>query len=135
MSASLAQLQERLQTLSTTYQKIQNDLSAAVDARQKLDAQRSENDLVRKEFEKLSPNNTVYKQIGPVLIQQEQEDAKRDVRDRLSLITDNIKAVEGQLTELEGKAEKVKIEIVETQTQLQRLTQPVQATPAGAIAA
>ena len=41
-------LQDRLQTASVEYQKIQNDLTIAVDARQKLDAQLSENELVKK---------------------------------------------------------------------------------------
>ena len=43
-----AALQERLQTASVEYQKIQADLTIAVDARQKLDAQLSENEIVKK---------------------------------------------------------------------------------------
>ena len=43
-----AVLQERLQTASAEFQKIQDDLTVAVDARQKLDAQLSENELVKK---------------------------------------------------------------------------------------
>ena len=43
-----AALQERLQTASAEFQKIQDDLTVAVDARQKLDAQLSENELVKK---------------------------------------------------------------------------------------
>lgn len=41
-------LQNRLQAASTDYQKIQNDVSAAVEARQRLEAQLSENELVKK---------------------------------------------------------------------------------------
>lgn len=41
-------LQARLQTASADYQKLQTDLSNAVEARQKLDAQLSENELVKK---------------------------------------------------------------------------------------
>ena len=43
-----AALQERLQTASAEFQKIQTDLTLAVDARQKLEAQLSENELVKK---------------------------------------------------------------------------------------
>lgn len=43
-----AALQERLQTESAEFQKIQAELSSVVEARQKLDAQLSENELVKK---------------------------------------------------------------------------------------
>ncbi len=41
-------LQARLQAASTDYQRLQADLSNAVEARQRLDAQLSENELVKK---------------------------------------------------------------------------------------
>lgn len=40
--------QQRLQTASDEYQKFQMELSTAVETRQRLDAQLSENELVRK---------------------------------------------------------------------------------------
>jgi prefoldin beta subunit len=43
-----AQLQERLQQASVEFQKLQAELSKVVDARQRLDAQFSENELVKK---------------------------------------------------------------------------------------
>ena len=41
-------LAARLQVASTDYQRLQADLSNAVEARQRLDAQLSENELVKK---------------------------------------------------------------------------------------
>jgi hypothetical protein len=41
-------LQARLQAASSDYQRLQADLSNAVEARQRLDAQLSENELVKK---------------------------------------------------------------------------------------
>ena len=41
-------LHTQLQTLSAEYQKVQKDLSEAIEARQRLDAQLSENELVKK---------------------------------------------------------------------------------------
>jgi len=41
-------LQLKLQSASDEYQKLQNDLSNAVEARQRLEAQLSENELVKK---------------------------------------------------------------------------------------
>lgn len=45
---SMEKLQARLQATSTEYQKLQNDLSAAVDSGQRLDAQLQENEMVKK---------------------------------------------------------------------------------------
>lgn len=42
------QLQAKLKTASAEYQRLQADLSNVVEARQRLDAQLSENDLVKK---------------------------------------------------------------------------------------
>ncbi|OSX68155.1 hypothetical protein POSPLADRAFT_1052284 [Postia placenta MAD-698-R-SB12] len=114
-----AALQIRLQNATTDYQKIQNDISAAVEARQRLDAQLSENELVKKEFAQLTKENTVYKLIGPVLVQQDQAEAKSNVETRLDFIRSEIKRVEAQLKDLDEKSEKKKAELVEVQVALQ----------------
>ena len=44
----MEKLQAKLQAASTEYQKLQSDLSAAVDSRQRLDAQLQENEMVKK---------------------------------------------------------------------------------------
>ncbi|EJF57291.1 prefoldin subunit 6 [Dichomitus squalens LYAD-421 SS1] len=118
-------LQERLQTTSADFQKIQNDLSLVVDARQKLEAQFSENELVKKEFASLTADNTVYKLIGPVLIKQDQTEAKQNVDTRLDFIRGEIKRVEGQLKDLGEKSETKKLELVEIQAALQQHQQPI----------
>ncbi|KAH9911856.1 Prefoldin beta-like protein [Fomitopsis serialis] len=111
MSTSLAALQDRLQTASTDFQKIQNDLTTAVDARQRLEAQQSENELVKKEFSTLTEKNTVYKLVGPVLVQQDQADARANVEKRLEFIQSEFKRIEGQIKDYEEKAEKKKHEV------------------------
>ncbi|KAI0755966.1 Prefoldin [Irpex lacteus] len=121
--ASLASLQDKLQLASQEYQKLQIELSTVIDARQKLDAQLQENELVKKEFASLSPNNTVYKLIGPVLVPQDQAEAKSNVDTRLDFIKSDIKRVEAQLKDLGDKSEKKKLEIVEAQTSIQQIQQ------------
>ncbi|KAJ4499511.1 Prefoldin [Lentinula lateritia] len=86
MMSSLQSLREKLQAASVDFQKVQVDLSNAVEARQRLDAQLSENELVKKEFAVLTPENIIYKQIGPVLVKQDQADAKSTVDTRLDFI-------------------------------------------------
>ncbi|KAL1943452.1 hypothetical protein VTO73DRAFT_4527 [Trametes versicolor] len=122
-----AALQERLQTESAEFQKIQAELSSVVEARQKLDAQLSENELVKKEFATLTADNTVYKLVGPVLVQQDQAEARQNVDTRLDFIKSEIKRVEGQLKELGEKGEKKKLELVEIQAALQQGAAPAAA--------
>jgi len=144
-------LPARLQAASSEYQKLQVDLSNAVEARQRLDAQLSENALVKKvrnpklifflvcrsrivvtaslqEFTTLTPNNLVFKLVGPVLVKQDQAEAKSNVDKRLEFIRGEMwvsqrmsrvdyahlsdsKRIEGQLQEIEQKSEKKKMEV------------------------
>lgn len=90
------------------------DYGKAVEQRQRLDAQKSESEAVKKvssepgpahklrcsqlpgltpisfpcaqEFASLSPENTIYKQVGPVLLKQDQDEAKANVDKRLEFI-------------------------------------------------
>ncbi|KAH9884394.1 Prefoldin beta-like protein [Cubamyces lactineus] len=122
-----AALQERLQIASAEFQKIQAELATVVEARQKLDAQLSENELVKKEFASLTEDNTVYKLVGPVLVKQDQAEAKQNVDTRLEFIKSEIKRVEGQLKDLGDKSEQKKAELVEIQAALQQAAAPLAA--------
>ena len=99
----MSTVQAKLQAASTDFQKLQLDLANVIEARQRLEAQFSENELVKKvhqmlrtrtkplmtaaqEFGSLTPENTVYKLIGPVLVKQDQLDAKANVETRLEFI-------------------------------------------------
>jgi len=113
-------LEARLQTASAEYQRIQAELSTAVGARQRLDAQLSENELVKKEFAQLTADNVVYKLIGPVLVKQDQSEAKSNVEKRLDFIQSEITRIEALLAELGDKAEKTKLAIVGMRTELQQ---------------
>ncbi|QRV80649.1 Prefoldin subunit [Ceratobasidium sp. AG-Ba] len=110
----------RLQAASNEYQKLQDDLSTAVESRQRLDAQLNENEA---EFATLKPHNTVYKLIGPVLVKQDQEEAKSNVKKRLEYIRGEITRVESHITDLSNKSEKAKNEIVTIQAALQAKAQ------------
>ena len=103
-SETIAQLQSKLQLASAEFQKIQGDLANTVEIRQRLDAQQSENEIVKKvritlychsgeklmvplqEFSTLASSNVVYKLVGPVLVPQDQTEAKNNVEKRLEFI-------------------------------------------------
>ena len=60
---SLESIQARLQTATTEYQKLQAELSNVVEARQRLDTQLQENELVKKarRVDDLGANNDTKK--------------------------------------------------------------------------
>ncbi|GAA5982295.1 hypothetical protein JCM11641_001996 [Rhodosporidiobolus odoratus] len=126
----MASLESKLQSASAVFQKLQNDYAKAVENRQRLDAQKTENEGVKKELASLAPENKVYKLVGPVLLKQEQSDAKHNVDKRLEWITGEIKRVETQLKDLESKLEAKKLELVHLQTQFQQQQQTA-AQPGG----
>ncbi|KAF8465953.1 Prefoldin [Kalaharituber pfeilii] len=115
----MADLASTLQNLTSEYQTIQKDLADVITARQKLDSQLQENEVVKKEFSTLAPTANIYKLIGPVLLKQDRDEAALNVDKRLEYISSEIKRIEGQLKDLEEKSEKKRIEIIQIQTQLQ----------------
>ncbi|CAG8705594.1 5910_t:CDS:2 [Dentiscutata erythropus] len=95
-------LETRLETATTEYQKLQKEITNAVENLQKLDSQLQENEIVQKEFGLLKDDSNIYKLVGPVLVKQDKVEA-----------TENVARLEGQVKELTEKFEKKKLEIVE----------------------
>lgn len=118
-----ASLEAKLQAATSIYTKLESDYARAVEARQLLDAQKTENEAVKKELASLTEQNKVYKLVGPVLMKQEQSEAKHNVDKRLEWINDEIKRAEAKLKDVGGKLEEKKVEIVNLQGQYQQQTQ------------
>ncbi|CAG8657033.1 21773_t:CDS:2 [Dentiscutata erythropus] len=79
-------LESRLEKVSEEYQKLQKDRANVIEARQKLDSQLQENELVEKEFKLLNDDSNIYKLIGPVLVKQDKPEATLNVSKRLEYI-------------------------------------------------
>jgi prefoldin beta subunit len=122
----MADPQKALQALTDEYQSLQSGESVQIPikilypsrliphpelsntlipARQKLDSQHSENTAVQKEFSTLSPASQIYKAIGPVLLKQDQADAKATVNGRIEYIEKEISRIEGQIEGVQKKME------------------------------
>ncbi|KAI9788083.1 MAG: hypothetical protein M1816_007215 [Peltula sp. TS41687] len=127
----MADQQNQLRVLTDEYQKLQDDLRSNIAARQKLESQQQENKSVQKEFAKLSDDANIYKSIGPVLLKQDKNEAVMAVDGRLDFINKEIKRVESQISDVQEKTEKKKLEILQLQTQIQQQQQP-QAVGGGA---
>lgn len=61
-------------------------MAGVIEARQRLDAQLSENQQVLKEFSGLKAHNTVYKLVGPALVPQDNAEARANVEKRIEFI-------------------------------------------------
>ncbi|KAH7138028.1 Prefoldin [Dendryphion nanum] len=116
----MGDVQKKLQELSEDYQKLQGELSTAVEARQKLESQQQENTTVQKEFAILDDEATIYKQIGPVLLKQDKTEAVMAVNSRLEFIDKEIQRIEKQIQDVQDKSEKVKMEIIQIQSSAQQ---------------
>ncbi|GBB90516.1 hypothetical protein RclHR1_01750015 [Rhizophagus clarus] len=108
-------MEARLEALTGEYQKLQKDLSNAIESRQRLDSQLQENEVVQKEFKLLKDDANIYKLIGPVLVKQDKVEATTNVDKRLEYIKSEIQRVEKQLADLSEKSDKKKLEVIELQ--------------------
>ncbi|KAK0550299.1 Prefoldin subunit 6 [Tilletia horrida] len=139
----LSAAQKKLAVLSNDFTSLQAEFQKQVEVRQRLDAQMSENENVKKvgipdfiiwptfgvsdlgkhliiqEFAKLTPNNQVYKLIGPALVKQDQAEAKANVDKRIEFIKNEVTRVESKLKEVNQKMEAKRNEIVELQSKAQ----------------
>ncbi|KAL8674306.1 MAG: hypothetical protein Q9168_001299 [Polycauliona sp. 1 TL-2023] len=111
--------QQTLQTLSEEYQALQTELQAQITSRQRLESQQQENLVVRKEFNTLSDDSTIYKLIGPVLLKQEKTEAESAVDGRLEFIEKEIKRVEKVIGEMQEQSEGKKMEVYQLQMKMQ----------------
>ncbi|KAF3908440.1 hypothetical protein ABW21_db0202267 [Orbilia brochopaga] len=109
-----------VQQLSDEYTELQKKLQDVIEARQRLDAQLSENKAVQKEFAALDADANIYKLIGPTLIKQDKDEAVMNVDKRLDFIDKEIKRIEGQITEYSSNSDKMKADIMQIQMQQQQ---------------
>ncbi|XP_056295102.1 prefoldin subunit 6 [Pseudoliparis swirei] len=98
-------IQKKLKVEVEKYSQMQKDVSKGMSARQKLETQLAENNIVKEELDLLDTANTVYKLIGPVLVKQDLDEAKATVTKRLEYINGEIQRYESLLKDLEKKSE------------------------------
>ncbi|XP_018971054.1 prefoldin subunit 6-like [Cyprinus carpio] len=113
-------IHKKLQSELEKYQQLQKDVSKSMSLRQKLEAQLTENNIVKEELALLDCQNTVYKLIGPVLVKQDLDEAKATVSKRLEYINGEIQRYETLLKEMERKSEQHREVLSSLQQEYQR---------------
>ncbi|KAM6923883.1 prefoldin subunit 6 [Xenentodon cancila] len=120
-------IQEKMKAELEKYTRIHKDVSKSMSARQKLETQLTENNIVKEELDLLNSSNTVYKLIGPVLVKQDLDEAKATVTKRLEYINGEIQRYETLLKDMEKRSEEHR----EALTSLQQEFQKAQGLSAG----
>ncbi|XP_030002272.1 prefoldin subunit 6 [Sphaeramia orbicularis] len=113
-------IQKKLKAELEKYTQMQKDVSKSMSARQKLETQLTENNIVKEEMDLLDSTNTVYKLIGPVLVKQDLEEAKSTVAKRLEYINGEIQRYETLLKDMEKKSEQHREVLSSLQQEFQR---------------
>ncbi|KAF3693621.1 Prefoldin subunit 6 Protein Ke2 [Channa argus] len=113
-------IQKKLKAEVEKYAQMQKDVSKSMSARQKLETQLTENNIVKEELDLLDSTNTVFKLIGPVLVKQDLDEAKATVAKRLEYINGEIKRYETLLKEMEKKSEQHREVLSSLQQEFQR---------------
>ncbi|TPX35721.1 hypothetical protein SmJEL517_g01983 [Synchytrium microbalum] len=118
--ASTSPMQSKFEAEVDVFNALQKDYSKAVSARTQLEAQLSENEAVKKEFELLKDDTVVYKLIGPVLVKHDRVEAADNVIKRIEFIRVEISRLENQIKDLNEKQDKKKEELVKMQQMVQQ---------------
>uniref|UniRef100_A0A6T8P8D2 Prefoldin subunit 6 n=2 Tax=Hemiselmis andersenii TaxID=464988 RepID=A0A6T8P8D2_HEMAN len=116
-------VQQRLETEAKAFEAARNEHTKMVNTHAKLMGQYNENDMVLKELNLVEEDAKVYKLIGPVLLNQDLDEAKTNVEKRLQYIGDEIKRTNTHMEELDKKMEEKKAKIMQLQQQAQAAMQ------------
>ncbi|XP_047441186.1 prefoldin subunit 6 [Mugil cephalus] len=113
-------IQKKFELELEKYTVLQKDVTKSMSARQKLETQLTENNIVKEELDLLDSSNTVYKLIGPVLVKQDPDEAKATVAKRLEYINGEIQRYETLLKDMEKKSDQHREVLCSLQQELQK---------------
>eukprot|EP01029_Cantina_marsupialis_P029565 TRINITY_DN781850_c0_g1_i1.p1 TRINITY_DN781850_c0_g1~~TRINITY_DN781850_c0_g1_i1.p1 ORF type:complete len:149 (+),score=51.89 TRINITY_DN781850_c0_g1_i1:45-449(+) len=106
-------LQKGVQEQSAKLQKLQGQLQEVATSSQKLQAQHHENQLVLDELERIDDDKHVFKLCGPILVKKSADEAKENVRTRLSMIKTQIDKCEKQIKHIQGQQQESQKKLIE----------------------
>ncbi|KAJ0002577.1 hypothetical protein NQD34_007726 [Periophthalmus magnuspinnatus] len=116
-------IQKKLKAEVEKFAQIQKDLSKSISAKQKLDTQLTENNIVKeasRELDMLDSANTIYKLIGPVLVKQDLDEAKATVAKRLEYISGELQRYDMLLKDMEKKSDQQREVLSSLQQEFQK---------------
>ncbi|GMI26977.1 hypothetical protein TrCOL_g8766 [Triparma columacea] len=117
----------------SVFKQKQEKLTKLRQKQQTLMEQHSENEMVKTELGLLTPNNEVFKKVGPILMKHEVSEAIDTVEKRLEFIKSDQAKVEAQAKALEEEMQKIAQGVREKQMDMQK--EALEAAQAAAAAA
>eukprot|EP00270_Netrium_digitus_P001946 TRINITY_DN12176_c0_g1_i1.p1 TRINITY_DN12176_c0_g1~~TRINITY_DN12176_c0_g1_i1.p1 ORF type:complete len:134 (+),score=50.28 TRINITY_DN12176_c0_g1_i1:194-595(+) len=131
MTASLRELQQKLEAEVQLLRGIQKDLGKHYQMRRQYALQLSENEMVQQELERLEDDANVFKLIGPVLVKQDVMEAKGNVAKRLEYIDAESRRLDAVIKGLEQKQDVKREDVLKVQQRLQAAQAQAAATSKG----
>ncbi|OSX75039.1 hypothetical protein BU14_0257s0009 [Porphyra umbilicalis] len=110
----------KLEAIMQNMIALQKEASKAMSAVMGLKNQFLENQLVAKELDEVPDGTAVYKLVGPVLLAEELEEARTNVRTRLSKISEQLQAGNNRVHAIETEMEQKRASLIAFQTELQK---------------
>ena len=102
------------------YQGYQNDIKKLFAQKQELLSQFNENTLVKGELDMLTPENGLYKLVGPILMNVDQSESQAIVGKRLDFIETEIKKLDTLIAAKQGDQTTLGMEIQKEQAKMQQ---------------
>lgn len=104
------------------FRQLQQEISTSRSDLSVLLGQQTENEIVKQEFELLNQHDDpVYKEVGPVLLRVDMDDAKQTVAKRLEFISGEIEKLEKSIKSKEQKANETAQKVQEMQGAMQKV--------------
>ncbi|KAI5700575.1 prefoldin subunit 6 [Diaphorina citri] len=113
------EVQKKLENELNLFKQCQKEYQKVLNQRQLLSAQLNENESVQKELD-LMKDGEVYKLIGPILVKQEMEEAKQNVKKRIDYISAELKRHDDTIATLDTKQDTHRENLTKLQQQFQQ---------------
>lgn len=110
----------KLEAIMQTMIALQKEASKAMSAVMGLKNQFLENQLVAKELDDVPDGTAVYKLVGPVLLAEELEEARTNVRTRLNKISEQLQAGNNRVHAIETEMEQKRTSLIAFQNELHK---------------
>ena len=118
---------EELEAAYNTFKALETEMAKMVNSRQGFVAQLNENDIVREELDLVNEGEKVFKRIGPVMVPQDLDDAKANVKKRLEFIQAELQKLEKNIQEKEQKKFAARDAVMKLQAEQQQRKAAVEA--------
>ena len=102
-------LQKQYENEMAQLKEMNSKLEQLGEPRQKVLQQLTENEMVQKELDILDDDNKVYKLVGPVLVLQDLDEAKQNLKRRLNYLTKQQESIVEEQKSVENKQQKLRL--------------------------